>query len=88
MKEQVDGSQQLQQTSKFIVVAGNIGSGKTTLTQKLADHFGWMPHYESVADNPYLEDFYADIARWSFPLQIHFRNHRFQAHCDINASFC
>jgi len=64
----------------FVVVAGNIGSGKTTLTKKLSDRLGWKPHYESVQDNPYLSDFYGDMTRWSFPLQIYFLNHRFNTH--------
>jgi len=64
----------------FVVVAGNIGSGKTTLTKKLSEHLGWKPHYESVQDNPYLSDFYGDMTRWSFPLQIYFLNHRFNTH--------
>lgn len=64
----------------FVVVAGNIGSGKTTLTKKLSEHLGWKPHYESVQDNPYLADFYSDMSRWSFPLQVYFLNHRFNTH--------
>jgi len=53
-----------------IAVAGNIGSGKTTIAGLLAKHFGWKPHYEDVEDNPYLNDFYEDMQRWSFNLQI------------------
>jgi deoxyadenosine/deoxycytidine kinase len=68
---------------KFIGVAGNIGSGKSTLTEMVANHFGGEPHYESVIDNPYLEDFYEDMPRWSFPLQIYFLTHRFQSHATI-----
>ena len=64
----------------FIAIAGNIGTGKTTLTNMLSRRFGWEAHFEVVADNPYLADFYKDMARWSFPLQIFFLNHRFQAH--------
>lgn len=64
----------------FIAVAGNIGTGKTTLTQMLADHFKWDAHFESVSDNPYLVDFYEDMRRWSFPLQIYFMTHRVGAH--------
>lgn len=60
-----------------IAVAGNIGSGKTTLTTLLAKHFKWEPHYEDVDDNPYLNDFYEDMQRWSFNLQIFFLNSRF-----------
>ncbi len=70
----------------FVVVAGNIGSGKTTLTKKLSERLGWKPHFESVQDNPYLADFYADMSRWSFPLQVYFLNHRFNAHKQIEAS--
>ncbi len=64
----------------FVVVAGNIGSGKTTLTKKLSERLGWKPHFESVQDNPYLSDFYQDMGRWSFPLQVYFLNHRFNTH--------
>jgi len=64
----------------FVVVAGNIGSGKTTLTKKLSERLGWRPHFESVQDNPYLADFYTNMARWSFPLQVYFLNHRFNTH--------
>lgn len=60
-----------------IAVAGNIGSGKTTLTGLLSHHFGWKPHYEDVDDNPYLDDFYNDMQRWSFNLQVYFLNTRF-----------
>lgn len=67
----------------FVVVAGNIGSGKTTLTNKLAEKLGWKPHFESVQDNPYLADFYKDMSRWSFPLQVYFLNHRFNTHRQI-----
>lgn len=64
----------------FIAVAGNIGTGKTTLATMLSQRFGWAAHFESVADNPYLADFYRDMSRWSFPLQIFFLNNRFKAH--------
>lgn len=67
----------------FVVVAGNIGSGKTTLTTKLSERLGWKPHFESVQDNPYLADFYKDMSRWSFPLQVYFLNHRFNTHREI-----
>lgn len=63
--------------SMHIAVAGNIGSGKTTLTSLLSKHFGWDAHYEDVEDNPYLNDFYNDMQRWSFNLQIYFLNTRF-----------
>jgi deoxyadenosine/deoxycytidine kinase len=56
-----------------IAIAGNIGSGKTTLTGLLAKHFKWEPHYEDVVDNPYLDDFYHQMERWSFNLQIYFK---------------
>lgn len=69
----------------FVVVAGNIGSGKTTLTKKLSERLGWKPHFESVQDNPYLADFYNDMSRWSFPLQVYFLNHRFNTHRQIEA---
>ena len=59
-------------------IAGNIGSGKTTLTKMLAAHYGWTPKFESVDFNPYLADFYEDMERWSFNLQIYFLNKRFQ----------
>ncbi|MBX7205650.1 MAG: deoxynucleoside kinase [Bacteroidia bacterium] len=60
-----------------IAIAGNIGSGKTTLTSLLAKHYGWEPHYEDVEDNPYISDFYEEMQRWSFNLQIYFLNSRF-----------
>ena len=62
---------------KHIAIAGNIGSGKTTLAEKLAKHYRWAPLYESVAHNPYLKDFYSDMPRWAFHLQIYFLNSRF-----------
>jgi len=62
---------------KHIAIAGNIGSGKTTLTTLLAKQFSWEPHYEDVENNPYLYDFYEDMPRWSFNLQIYFLNNRF-----------
>lgn len=61
-----------------IAIAGNIGSGKTTLTGLLSKHFGWTAKYESVEDNPYLEDFYTDMNRWSFNLEVYFLHSRFQ----------
>ena len=61
-----------------IAIAGNIGSGKTTLTRMLAKHYGWDAKFEAVTDNPYLEDFYADIVRWSFNLEVFFLKHRFK----------
>jgi deoxyadenosine/deoxycytidine kinase len=71
----------------FIAVAGNIGTGKTTLTEMLSKHFQWEPHFESVSDNPYLQDFYGDMKRWSFPLQIYFMTHRVKGHQAITAGF-
>lgn len=61
-----------------IAIVGNIGAGKTTLTQLLANHLKWEPQFEAVDDNPYLEDFYGDMKRWSFNLQIYFLNSRFR----------
>ena len=69
-----------------IAVAGNIGCGKTTLTNMLAKHYGWEPRFESVEFNPYLEDFYADMGRWSFNLQVYFLNKRFKDVVDISNS--
>lgn len=66
-----------------IAVAGNIGSGKTTLTQLLSKHYKWEANYEDVDDNPYLNDFYEDMQRWSFNLQIYFLNSRFNHILDI-----
>ena len=60
-----------------IAIAGNIGSGKTTLTTLLAKHYKWQPHFEDADDNPYLNDFYEDMQRWSFNLQVYFLNNRF-----------
>ena len=67
-----------------IAVAGNIGSGKTTLTKMLAAHYGWTPRFESVDFNPYLADFYEDMERWSFNLQIYFLNKRFKDVVEIS----
>ena len=66
-----------------IGVAGNIGCGKTTLTQMLADHYGWIPKYESVTYNPYLEDYYKDIPRWSYNLETYFLAQRFRDTLEI-----
>lgn len=73
----------MSQEKTFITIAGNIGTGKTSLTEKLAQKFGWEPHFESVTDNPYLEDFYKDMGRWSFQLQVFFLNHRYAAHKSV-----
>jgi deoxyadenosine/deoxycytidine kinase len=70
---------------RLILVAGNIGSGKTSLTQRIGERLGWLTAYESVADNPYLPDFYADMRIWSFHLQIYFLGHRAQQHLDLAA---
>ncbi|WP_430817632.1 deoxynucleoside kinase [Carboxylicivirga sp. RSCT41] len=69
-----------------IAVAGNIGSGKTSLTELLAHHFGWEAHFEDVEDNPYLADFYEDMPRWSFNLQIYFLKSRFSSVQEIRKS--
>lgn len=63
---------------KHVAIAGNIGAGKTTLSTKLGKHFGWQVHYESTDNNPYLSDFYNDMQRWAFNLQIYFLNSRYQ----------
>ncbi len=67
-----------------IAIAGNIGSGKTTLTTMLAKHYGWEARFEAVSQNPYLEDYYNDIQRWSFPLEVFFLKERFKDIMDIN----
>lgn len=69
-----------------IAVAGNIGSGKTTLTTMLAKHYNWIPMFESVDNNPYLASFYDDMQRWSFNLQVYFLNNRFRQVIDIHNS--
>ena len=69
-----------------IAIAGNIGAGKTTLTKMLAKRYGWKAHFEPVDNNPYLEDYYADMARWSFNLQVYFLNKRFRDVVDISRS--
>ncbi|MBN1542489.1 deoxynucleoside kinase [candidate division KSB1 bacterium] len=65
-------------TPFFVAIAGNIGVGKTTLTLRIADRFEWQAYYERVIDNPYLEDFYSDMKRWSFHLQVYFLSRRFK----------
>ena len=67
-----------------IGIAGNIGSGKTTLTKMLSEHYGWTPKYEAVTYNPYLEDYYDDIHRWSFDLEVYFLTQRFKDILAIN----
>lgn len=69
-----------------IAIAGNIGSGKTTLTRLLAKQMKWKPYYESVDDNPYLDSFYDDMKRWSFNLQVYFLNSRFRQVVEIRKS--
>jgi len=65
-------------TIKHVAIAGNIGAGKTTLCEQLGKHFGWDVHYESTDNNPYLSDFYTDMKRWSFNLQVYFLNNRYR----------
>lgn len=69
-----------------VAIAGNIGAGKTTLTRLLAKHYKWDPHYESVEENPYLDDFYSEMERWSFNLQVYFLNSRFRQILKIRES--
>lgn len=69
-----------------IGIAGNIGCGKTTLTRKLSEYYGWTPHFESVTFNPYLEDYYSDIPRWSFNLEVYFLAQRFKDVLEISKS--
>ena len=68
---------------KYVGIAGNIGAGKTTLCEQLGKNFGWEVHYESTDNNPYLSDFYEDMKRWSFNLQIYFLNNRYRQVLDI-----
>ena len=70
----------LMKSKIFVAVAGNIGSGKSSLTRMLSQHYGWKSFYESVDDNPYLSDFYKDMNRWSFNLQVYFLSKRFNDH--------
>ena len=70
----------------YIAIAGNIGCGKTTLTNMLARHYGWEARFEAVTDNPYLEDYYKDIRRWSFALEVYFLKQRFRDLLDIARS--
>lgn len=71
---------------RHIAVCGNIGSGKTSLTEKLAKHYGWNPLFESVDTNPYLRDFYTDMTKWAFHVQIYFLNSRFRQVNEIQGS--
>lgn len=68
---------------RFVLMAGNIGTGKTSLTELIGDQLGWRTAYESVADNPYLPDFYADMKLWSFHLQVYFLGHRADQHINL-----
>jgi len=68
---------------RLILVAGNIGSGKSSLTERIGERLGWKTAYESVLDNPYLPNFYADMKAWSFHLQVYFLGHRAQQHLDM-----
>ncbi len=73
-------------TKHFILVAGNIGSGKTSLTERIGARLGWRTAFESVADNPYLAEFYADMRQWSFHLQVFFLGHRAKQHLALAQS--
>jgi deoxyadenosine/deoxycytidine kinase len=68
---------------KYVVLAGNIGSGKTTLVRMMCERLGWKPYFEPVTENPYLEDFYRDMARWAFHSQVFFLTHRVRSHHDL-----
>lgn len=70
-------------TGKLVLVAGNIGTGKTSLTEKLGERMGWKTAYESVIDNPYLGDFYREMDAWSFHLQVYFLGHRAEQHISL-----
>ena len=72
-------------TTRLVLVSGNIGAGKTSLTERLGARLGWLAAFESVADNPYLPDFYADMKTWSFHLQVFFLGHRAQQHLNLTA---
>ena len=70
----------------YVAVAGNIGAGKTSLVELLSKHYGWDAHFEDIIDNPYLDDFYNHMERWSFNLQIYFLNSRFRQLKNFKAS--
>ncbi len=74
----------MKKDNPFIGIAGNIGVGKTTFTEIVSEKQGWHPFYESVMDNPYLSDFYGNMKRWSFNLQIYFLHHRFRNHVKMS----
>ncbi len=78
-------NQEINSSFKHVAVAGNIGAGKTTLTTALSKHYNWEPHYESADNNPYLNDFYNNMDRWSFNLQIYFLHNRYQQVLKIHA---
>jgi deoxyadenosine/deoxycytidine kinase len=73
-------------TKRLLIVAGNIGAGKTSLTERIADRLKWQSAFESVADNPYLADFYEDMHSWSFHLQVFFLGHRAEQYLEIARS--
>ena len=75
-----------EEKNMHLAISGNIGSGKTTLTKKLSEHYKWIANYEDVENNPYLNDFYKDMQRWSFNLQVYFLNSRFRQVIDIKNS--
>lgn len=75
-----------QKSKYFVSIAGNIGSGKSSLTRLISKKLGWTPYYESVQNNPYLRDFYGNMKRWSFQLQVYFLSHRFRIHKQILGS--
>ena len=79
-------SQENPMTKRLILVAGNIGAGKTSLTERIGDRLGWQTAYESVADNPYLADFYGDMRQWAFHLQVFFLGHRAEQHLELAQS--
>lgn len=68
----------------YIAIAGNIGSGKTTLTRLLAEHYGWEPHYETISSNPYIADYYRDLHRWSFNMEVFYLKERFRTLLELS----
>ena len=80
IRGRAENSGRISRNKVFVAVAGNIGSGKSSLTELLSKEFGWKAYFESVEDNPYLSDFYADMSRWSFHLQVYFLSNRFRSH--------